>query len=187
MKQPKMLDNKSNRRVGDELKNEIKLNSKLSIISAYFSIYAYKELKSELSKIDSLRFLFTEPTFVKNKEKVKEYYIDNKSEKNITGTEFEIKLRNEMNQSRISKECAEWIKKKVEIKSLKKPNPAQQRLIYIENKAADENVSINGSVDFTTDGLGFSSSSRLDMNMCMYGKEHTKQFLESYDKVWNDN
>lgn len=187
MKQPKMLDNRSNGKVGDELKNEIKVNSKLSIISAYFSIYAYKELKRELSKIGSLRFLFTEPIFVNNKEKVKEYYIDNESEKSITGTEFEIKLRNEMNQSRISKECAEWIKKKVEIKSLKKPNPAQQRLIYIENEDDDENVSINGSVDFTTDGLGFSLSSRLDMNMCMYGKEYTKQFLENFDKLWNNN
>ena len=59
MKQPKMLDNKSNRRVGDELKNEIKLNSKLSIISAYFSIYAYKELKSEFDKM-------TQKTFTNN-------------------------------------------------------------------------------------------------------------------------
>ena len=55
----------------------------------------------------------------------------------------------------------------VEMKSFNKSNPAQQRLIYIEND--DDNVAINGSADFTTEGLGFSPSTRLDMNTCMYG------------------
>lgn len=72
-----------------------------------------------------------------------------------------------MNQASIIKECADWISKKVEMKSFNKSNPAQQRLIYIEND--DDNVAINGSADFTTEGLGFSPSTRLDMNTCMYG------------------
>jgi SNF2 family DNA or RNA helicase len=185
VQQPKILDNKQNGKVGEELKNVIKADSKLSIISAYFTIYAYKELKKELKKIDNLRFIFTEPAFVEEeKNEAKEYYITRKSEKNISGNEFEIKLRNEMNQASIAKECAEWISKKVEIKSLRKPNPAQQRLIYIEN---DDDISINGSVDFTTDGLGFSPSTRIDMNMCMYGKEYTRQFLDMFNNIWNDS
>lgn len=76
MGQPKFLDNKQNGKIGDELKEDIKTNSKLSIISAYFTIYAYKELKKELNRIDNLRFLFTEPTFVDEaKEISKQYYI----------------------------------------------------------------------------------------------------------------
>ena len=76
MGQPKFLDNKQNGEIGDELKEDIKTNSKLSIISAYFTIYAYKELKKELNRIDNLRFLFTEPTFVDEaKEISKQYYI----------------------------------------------------------------------------------------------------------------
>ena len=117
--------------------------------------------------------MFTEPAFVNGEKNIaKEYYITRKSEKNISGSEFEIKMRNELNQASIAKECAEWVKKKVEIKSYKKENPAQQRLIYIENE--DDDTSINGSVDFTTEGLGFSPSNRFDMNMCMQGKEYTK-------------
>lgn len=186
MQQPKILDNKQFGKVGEELKSSIKSNSKLSIVSAYFTIFAYKELSKELSKIHKLRFLFTEPTFVKkHKELVRSYFIDRTLEHKISGNEFEIKMRNEMNQASIAKECAEWIKNKAEFKSLIKPNPAQQRLIYIENK--EDSMSINGTVDFTTDGLGFSPSNRMDMNTCMYGKEYTNQFLTMFDNIWEDD
>ncbi|WP_425447857.1 helicase-related protein [Dethiothermospora halolimnae] len=93
-------------------------------------------------------------------------------------------MRNELNQAHIAKECAQWLKDKVEIKSLKKANPAQQRLIYVEN--SDTNVSINGTVDFTADGLGFTSSSRNDMNACIKGKEATYQFIEQFNEIWED-
>lgn len=186
MQQPKILDNKQFGKVGEELKDSIRSHSKLSIISAYFTIFAYKELSKELNKVDKLRFLFTEPTFVnKNEELVRSYFIDRTLEHKISGNEFEIKMRNEMNQSSIAKECAEWIKNKVEFKSLINPNSAQQRLIYIENK--EDNVSINGTVDFTTDGLGFSPSNRMDMNTCMYGREYTNQFLTMFNNIWEDD
>lgn len=185
MQSSKILDNKQNGKVGDELKKVIKSGSKISIISAYFTIFAYKELRKELNKIDELRFLFTEPAFVNEEKKViKEYYIAQKTERNISGSEFELKLRNELNQASIAKECAEWIKQKVEIKSLKNENPAQQRLIYVQNK--DDDVSINGTVDFTTEGLGFTPSTRMDMNMCMKGREYTKQFLMMFNSIWEN-
>lgn len=114
MKAPKILDNKRNGKVIDELKENLRKGSKLSVISAYFTIYAYAELK-------------------KDRELIREYYIEHHNEKKVSGNEFEIKLRNEMKQSAIAKECADWMKEKVEIKSLKQSNSAQPRLIYIEN------------------------------------------------------
>lgn len=160
MKPPKILDNKRNWKVCDELKEDLKKDSKLSVISAYFTIYAYDDLKKELNKINNMRFIFTEPTFVKkDKELIREYYIERNNEKKVSGNEFEIKLRNKMNQAAIAKECAAWLQDKVQIKSLKKANPAQPRLVYIEND--DENISINGTVDFTSDGLGITSSNRI--------------------------
>jgi len=185
MKSPKMLDNRGNGSVVDELVNNINNGSKLSVISAFFTIYAYAELKTELSKIDEVRFLFTEPTFIKsNDELIREYYIARNPERKISGNEFEIKLRNELGQAHIAKECAEWVKEKGKFKSLKRPNPAQQRLIHIENGGKD--VAINGSVDFTTDGLGITNSHRFDMNTCTYGKEYTQSFLLMFDAVWED-
>ena len=144
---PKILDNKRNGKVIDEIKENLKKGSRLSVISAYFTIYAFAELKKELSRIDEMRFVFTEPTFIKqSKELHKEFYILHNNEKNISGNEFEIKLRNEMKQSAIAKECSDWLREKVQIKSLRMENPAQPRLFHIEN--SDDSISINGSVDF---------------------------------------
>lgn len=185
MKPPKVLDNKKFR-VVDELKEELNKGSKLSVISAYFTIYAYAELKKELSKIDNMRFIFTEPTFVhKDQELIREYYIERNPEKKMSGNEFEIKLRNEMKQAAIAKECAQWLEKKAEIKSLRQANPAQPRLVYIENP--EDNVSINGTVDFTSDGLGIAPSNRLDSNMCLYGKDYTISFLQAFNELWEDD
>ncbi len=185
MKPPKVLDNKKHR-VVDELKEELNKGSKLSVISAYFTIYAYAELKKELSKIDKMRFIFTEPTFVhKDQELIREYYIERNPEKKISGNEFEIKLRNEMKQAAIAKECAQWLEKKAEIKSLRQANPAQPRLVYIENP--EDNVSINGTVDFTSDGLGITPSNRLDSNMCLYGKDYTISFLQAFNELWEND
>ncbi len=130
-----------------------------------------------------MRFLFTEPTFVsENAEVSREFCINH--EKAISGNEYEIKLRNEMKQNLIAKECANWIKKKVEIKSLKKPNAAQPRFIHIKT-VDDTDVSINGTVDFTTDGLGITPSDRLDSNLCMEGSS-TEGFLQMFEQIWND-
>jgi len=90
-----------------------------------------------------------------------------------------------MKQAAIAKECAKWLEKKAEIKSLRRANPAQPRLIYIENP--EDNICINGTVDFTSDGLGITPSNRLDINMCLYGKDYTIRFLQAFNELWEDN
>ena len=115
----KILDNITNT-VRDDLRVEIKKGSRVSIAAACFSMYAYKELKKQLETIDEFEFIFTSPTFVKEKaEKQKrEFYIPRISrETSLYGTEFEIKLRNEMTQRAIAKECADWIRRKATFKS----------------------------------------------------------------------
>ena len=109
-KSPKMLDNKLNVKVIDELRSSISRGANLSVISAYFTIYAYAELKKELANINSLKFIFTEPTFIKNdKELSREYYLNSKLRTDLSGNDFEIRLRNEMKQAAIAKECAAWL------------------------------------------------------------------------------
>ena len=93
--------------VRDDMEVTISKDSKVSIAAACFSMYAYKELKNQLESVDEFRFIFTSPTFVTEKaEKQKrEFYIPRLSrERSLYGTEFEIKLRNEMTQKAIAKE-----------------------------------------------------------------------------------
>ena len=106
--------------VRDDMEKTIKKNSKVSIAAACFSMYAYNELKKQLEGVDEFRFIFTSPTFVteKAKKQKREFYIPRfNREQSLYGTEFEIKLRNEMTQKAIAKECADWIRRKATFKS----------------------------------------------------------------------
>lgn len=86
--------NNISKKLGDDLKNEIKAESTLSIAAACFSIYAFEELRTELESIKELKFIFTSPFFTTEKtgKENKEFYIPRQSrERSLTGTEFEIK------------------------------------------------------------------------------------------------
>lgn len=119
MEQPKLINNITER-VVDDLRQRLSAHSRISIAAASFSIYAYEALKTELEKIDELRFIFTSPTFIKDKAKKekREFYIPKLNrERNLYGTDFEIRLRNQLSQKAIAKECAEWIRRKVKFRS----------------------------------------------------------------------
>ncbi len=112
--------NNTTKIVRDDLVQIITPGSRISIAAACFSIYAYQELKLQLSKIDSLHFIFTSPTFVteKSPKEKREFYIPRLNrERSLYGNEFEVKLRNELSQKAIARECADWIRKKVTFKS----------------------------------------------------------------------
>lgn len=98
---PIELINNVTRTLKDDLSAEIKEGSKLSVAAACFSIYAFQELRAELQNIDELRFVFTSPTFTteKARKEKREFYIPRLNrERSLYGTEFEVKLRNELNQ-----------------------------------------------------------------------------------------
>ena len=115
----KIIDN-INETLRDDLKATIKTDTKVAIAASYFSIYAFQELKDQLTDIAELRFIFTSPTFLteKTKKERREFDIPQlQRERSLYGTEYEIKLRNELTQKAIARECAEWVRKKVVFKS----------------------------------------------------------------------
>ncbi len=188
-----MLDiiNNTSKLLGDDIKKEIKSGSRLRIAASCFSIYAYAALKEELEKIDELKFLFTTPTFIDEqvsdnirKEK-REFYIPKPSEMGICGTEFEIRLKNQMTQRAIARECAEWIRNKVKIKTLKAP-VATQSMINVESDGAYMHYTpVSG---FTTADLGYE---RNDSNLVGIMKsdvaEQSKFFINEFDKLWESS
>lgn len=144
-----IIDN-VNKTLKEDLTTEIHKGSKVSIAAACFSIYAFAELKKELKNVDELRFIFTSPTFIKEKAKreKREFYIPRQErEKNLFGSEFEVKLRNEMTQKAIAKECAEWIHKKAVFKS----NVTNENMMGFINVDDKNYMPLSG---FTTVDLG---------------------------------
>jgi SNF2 family DNA or RNA helicase len=182
----KMLDNKTHGNVGDELKSYLKKGSKLSIMSSYFTIYAFESLKRELLKVDEVRFLFNSPTFIQD-FKISDPLIMQeklKREKSLSGTDLEVKFRNELNQAKIARECADWIRSKVELKSLKLPM-AQGNLIHVQNKN-DDSIAIQGTSNFTSSGLGYTYSSNYEMNSLIKEPGQTMNYINWFDLIWNN-
>ena len=174
--------NNSTNTLKDDLSVEIKKGSKLSIAAACFSIYAFQELKTELSSIDELRFIFSSPTFIteKVKKEKREFYIPRLNrERSLYGTEFEVKLRNELTQKAIAKECAEWIKKKVKFKSNVSDKSIQGHLVVDDIGYTP----ING---FTTVELGCDKGDVITTTI-VKDSSLAKVLLRDFDELWNDS
>ncbi len=165
----------------DDLAKEIHEGSKLSIAAACFSIYAYRELKQELENIDELRFIFTSPTFTteKAKKEKREFYIPRLDrERSLYGTEFEVKLRNELNQKAIAKECADWIRSKVQFKSNISDKTIQGLMVV-------DDIGYTPISEFTAVGLGCQSGSSINTSII---KEPalTPKLMSDFNELWND-
>ena len=176
--------------VSDDLKKKLKRNSKVSVAAGCFSIYAYKELRKELENIEEIRFLFTSPTFTSDivsdgsRKDKKVFFIPKLDrEKSIYGTEFEIKLRNEMTLKAISKECAEWVKKKVVFKS----NSTNKTMLGMLNVMSEENVcSYYPFNEFTTVGIGCDKGNMICNPITRFDAAECTAYLKMFDSVWNN-
>ncbi len=178
--------NNTEKIVKDDLIETIKPKSKVSIAAACFSIYAYQELKKELEKIEELRFIFTSPAFIQEKAKKekREFYIPRLSrEKSLYGTEYEIKLRNELTQRAIAKECAEWIRNKAKFKS----NTTNELIQGFINVANEEDtycyMPMNG---FTTSDIGCEKGNSSLCAITKFENPHSLSFLQMFDAYWQD-
>lgn len=177
------LINNTTKTLRDDLAVEIKKGSKVSIAASCFSIYAFQELKKELQGIDELRFIFTSPTFTteKAKKEKREFYIPRLNrERSLYGTEFEIKLRNELTQKAIAKECAEWIRQKVTFKS----NVTNEHMMGFINLDDKNYMPING---FTTVDLGCERGNNAYNMVQKTEAPFSTAYIELFESIWNDN
>ena len=176
-----IIDNK-NKTLKDDLTSEIRQGSRLSVAAACFSIYAFQELKKQLTDIDELRFIFTSPTFTTekiNKEK-REFYIPRLNrERSLYGTEFEVKLRNELTQKAIAKECADWICRKVTFKS----NVTNENMMGFINVDDKNYMPVNG---FTTVDLGCERGNNAYSMIQKTGSPFSGSYIKLFDDLWND-
>ena len=177
-----LIDNRS-KTLKEDLSAELKKGSKLSIAAACFSIYAFQELKSELRDIAELRFIFTSPTFITEKaqKEKREFYIPRLNrERSLYGTEFEVKLRNELTQKAIARECADWIRRKVTFKS----NITTDNMMGFINLDDKNYMPISG---FTTVDIGCERGNNAYNMVQKTGTPFSDAYLELFDELWRDS
>lgn len=172
-----LIDNKANGKVGEIIKNKISTDTRISIITGLFSIYAFDALKKEFKQSDSARLLLS--LTAKSDTENDELPI------HLTGDEFETRLRNHLNQSQIARECFQWLEiRKVAVRKTKQVGAVGQNLYHFDK---EEPYAIQGSSQFTTSGLGYSDSSNFDMNMGVSDTENTQALLAWFDGIWNSS
>lgn len=186
-----LIDNKA-KLLGDDLKKEITSGAKIKIVASYFSIYAFKALKDELLNIDELQFIFPSPTFVQQgvkdniKKEVREYFIPKRLRENsLYGTEFEIRLRNQLTQKVIAKECAEWVREKVRFRS-NITDGGLQNFIYVENV---EKKAIYFPIEgFTSVDLGYEKNNMMYQGIMKNEEDsYARFFFNQFRNIWDDN
>ena len=179
------FDNISSR-VIDDLKAALSSGSKVSIAAASFSIYAYEALQKELEQIDELRFIFTSPTFNKEREKKqkREFYIPKLSrERTLYGSDFEIKLRNNLTQKAIAKECAEWIRQKVHFKT----NVSQRQMPgFLNIKKEDFQFTYMPFKELTTTELGCERGNDIFQLIQRLPSPYSEAYLKNFNDFWED-
>ena len=199
MEQPKQINNTSERLV-DDLKSRLSTLSRISIAAASFSIYAFEAMKAELEKVEEVRFIFTSPTFVadKTKKEKREFYIPKLNrERNLYGTEFEIKLRNQLSQKAIAKECAAWIRKKVKFKS----NSSQEGMggflhlcdgepsalpVFDMNAPSKQHVYLPFD-DFSTTQLGCEKGNNVYTMVNVLPSPSAEAYLQIFNQQWEND
>ena len=177
------LINNINKTLRDDLASQLKSGSRLSIAASCFSIYAFQELKEALKGIKELRFIFTSPTFTTDKapKQKREFYIPRLyRERTVYGSEFEVKLRNELTQKAIARECADWIREKACFKS----NKTDELMMGFLNVDDTSYSPING---FTTVDLGCERGNSAYTMIQKAEAPFSKAYIDLFNQIWNDN
>ena len=172
--------------VRDDMASTICKGSKVSIAAACFSMYAYKELRKQLEQVDECRFIFTSPTFVteKSEKQKREFYIPRLNrESSLYGTEFEIKLRNEMTQKAIAKECADWIRRKATFKS-NTTNEIMGGFMTVTGQSS--NVAYMPISGFTTVDIGCDRGNNSYNMTNRFEAPFSAQYIQLFESLWND-
>jgi SNF2 family DNA or RNA helicase len=163
--------------VGGYLQEYIESGADLSIVSAYFTIYAYYHLRERLESINHLRFLFGEPNFIIDRDKeAKIYRIEND----------QLSIQNKLNQKAIARDCHRWLSEKAEIRSMVKPNFLHGKMYHIENARGVPNA-ISGSSNFTASGLGYGNQPNIELNMVVDSDRDKRDLKAWFDELWHDN
>jgi superfamily II DNA or RNA helicase len=170
-------DNRNFGKVGEFLQQKIQPQSELRFVSAYFSLFGFEALKTELEAIEKLHFLFGEPAFIKPLD------VKQTEARNFAIVDNDLSLLNRLKQKALAKACADWIGEKVEIRSLIQSNLLHGKLFHIDNNGVE--AALLGSSNFTLHGLG-QGNSNIELNLIVDSDRDRQDLKRWFDEIWQD-
>jgi SNF2 family DNA or RNA helicase len=174
-----LRDNHRRGKVGDFLDAKICDSAKLSFVSAYFTLHAYHALRGALERAKSLRFLFGEPRFIGAVDR------DEKAAREFRLTESGLSLGNQLAQKKLARECANWIERKVEIRSVTRTGFLHGKMYHVQDGKVAH--AILGSSNFTVTGLGLlAAGNNIELNLVVTDDRDRDDLVVWFDELWGD-
>jgi superfamily II DNA or RNA helicase len=171
-------DNRSRGAVHEFISERVVPDSHLSVVSAYFTTFAYDRLRVTLDSVGQMRFLFGEPRFLRDADNA------NLVPPAYSFDESGLRLTEQIRQRSAALRCAQWIRDRVEIRSVKRSGLLHGKLIHIDDGRRPH--AILGSSNFTINGLGLGETPNLELNLIVDGDRDREDLLTWFDELWSD-
>ncbi len=175
-----IVDNRV-RQIGDVLQRRIEAGSRLSVVSAYFTIYAYEALRGALEKAAHMRFLYGEPRGVAavdpGGDEARAFRLSE---------DGGIELRQALAQRPLARACAAWIERCVDIRTVRQANFLHGKMYHIASPQGGS-TALAGSSNFTRRGLGFGAVPNIELNLEIGGEEERQALLAWFDGLWEND
>ena len=175
----RLLDNRSLGSVGAFLQESLRTGSKLSVVSAYFTIYAFAALEKELVGLEGTRFLFGEPAFISTLDPQRD------ATPGFLVNGDELALAERLRQSRAARACAEWIERSVDVRSVVEPGFLHGKMAFIQK--GDYRRAVLGSSNFTLSGLGLGGRTNVELNVKVTDELDRDDLKAWFDGLWDDD
>ena len=173
-----ILDNRA-RKVVDYLRPHLSAAEVFRLVSAYFTIYGYEALQSELRGVEDVRFLFGDPA------SVGELDPGAKAQKAFDLTEEGLSPQYTLQQKYLARQCAAWVRGKgVKIRSIGQSNFLHGKMYLTQ--AADIGTAVVGSSNFTRSGLGCGTSANVEINLATHNAAICAELQQWFDDLWAD-
>lgn len=172
-------DNHARGSVGDFLRRQLKPGADLDLVTAYFTVFAYDQLRSQLDALGRIRLLFGEAAFIRNIDP------ENKEGAAYVLRDDGLTLTKGLSQRSLAQGCAAWIRDKVEVRSVTQSGFLHGKMSHV--RRGEMTAAIVGSSNFTTRGLGLASNNNnVELNLVVSDDRDRDDLQRWFEELWND-
>jgi len=162
----KLLKNRGNDRVIDELRLWLKRGARLDVATPELSLYAFGELRELLSQLAGSRLIIPIP----------------QSARSLLGPDADRGVRNQLSAHKTARDLSEWLRSSVEVKAATGALP--QSALVVNNTAGKPVRVISGNCPLSSDGLGITPANQFSLIQATETPEESQLLAAWFTQLW---